>query len=158
MTAESLWIWIGIAGYTGSTLAAWYQARMHRCCDKAFLLLFFSGALLLSIAVAERWLRLGYGPFLTLFEILLSNLASLGLLIGLAFWRLPITRPAAIIVLPILLVLGIWILSVPSDASRLPATYETVLLWIHVGLGNIFLAARLFAKGLPGVLLLARVK
>ena len=55
---------------------------MHRCCDKAFLLLFFSGALLLSIAVAERWLRLGYGPFLTLFEILLSNLASLGLLIA----------------------------------------------------------------------------
>ena len=157
LTPESLWILSGVAGYTGSTVAAWYAAWKHRACGNTVLLLLFAGAVMLSAAVAERWVRVGYGPFLTLFEILLSNLASLGLIIGLVFWRVPLTRPGALVVLPVLVVLGIWSLSVPSDASRLPATYETVLLWIHVGIGKLFLAACLIAAGLAGVLLLTRV-
>ena len=48
-------------------------------------------------------------------------------------------------------------MTVPSEASRLPATYDTWLLWIHVGVGKVFLAICLVATGLAGILLLGRL-
>ena len=82
-----------------------------------------AGAALLGAAVAERWLRLGHGPFLSLYELLLSNLLTLGLLYALAYWRVPQVRPGAVVVMPVLLVLSLWALSLPPDATRLPPTY-----------------------------------
>lgn len=155
---ESLWLWGGVAGYLGGSVAAWRALVTRRSHDKLVFGALAVGAVLLSLAIAERWLRVGYGPFLTLFEILLSNLASLGLISALIFWRFPRTRYGAVVVFPVLLLLGIWILFVPADAGRLPATYETWLLWVHVGVGKVFLAACLVAVGLAARLLLRRVQ
>ena len=107
-----------------------------------------------AIAIAQRWLAVGHGPFLNMFEILLSNLFSLGLIYALVFWRVPAVRPGGLVVLPVLLILSAWLLLVPSNPGLLPPTYDTVLLWVHVGVGKIFLGFCLAAVGLAGILLM----
>lgn len=117
----------------------------------AFLLLATS---CFGFAIAERWMRIGHGPFTTMFEILLSNLFSLGLIYGITYWRVPRSRPGAIVALPVLLLIGIWALVSPSEASHLPPTYENPWLWVHVAMGKLFLSTCLVATGVAGFLLL----
>ena len=52
------------------------------------------------MAIAVRWERLGHGPFVTMFEILSSNVWSLMLAFSIAYWRLPAVRPVAALVMP----------------------------------------------------------
>lgn len=153
---ETTWLWAGVAGYLASAGAAWRGTLARGVAPRAVLIPLSVGAILLAAAVAERWLRLGHGPFLSLYEVLLSNLVTLGLLYALAYWRIPQVRPGAIVVLPILLVLGAWAISVPPDPTRLPATFDNPWLWVHVSTGKIFLAACLIGVGLAGVLLVSR--
>jgi ABC-type transport system involved in cytochrome c biogenesis permease subunit len=115
------------------------------------------GALLLAFAIAERWMHIGHGPFLTLYEILLSNLFSLGAVYALAFWRVPLARPGAAVALPVLMLLGIWSLNVSRDPVPLPPTYENGWLWVHVTMGKLFLGTALVGVGLAGLLLLRRL-
>ena len=65
----------------------------------------------------------------------------------------PHGNPGAVVVLPVLLVLSAWTLSLPPEATRLPATYDNPWLWMHVSMGKIYLAACLTASGVAGVLL-----
>lgn len=155
--AESAWLWAGLTGYTASAAVAWHSVWVHRRRDGLILALLLTGVVLLAVAIAERWLRVGYGPFLTMFEILLSNLFSLGLILALVSWRVPLARPALLVSLFILLILGAWILAVPSGQSYLPATYENNWLWVHVAMGKVFLGTCLIAVGLAGVLLLRQI-
>ncbi len=154
--SESLLLWGGLAGYAASTAAAWHGAVRRRGHDRFVLALLSAGVVLFALCIAERWVRVGYGPFLTMYEILLSNLFSLGLIYALAYWRVAWVRPGSIVALPILLVLGLWLLRVSAEPSQLPATYENYWLWIHVGLGKVFLGSCLVAVGLAGFLLLGR--
>jgi len=153
-TPETAWLMAGVVGYLASTGAAVRGVFTRRLDHRAVLVPLGIGAALLAMAVAERWLRLGHGPFLSLYELLLSNLLTLGLLYGLAYWRVPQVRPGAVVVLPILLVLSVWTLSLSPEATRLPASYDNYWLWIHVSMGKIFLAACLIATGNAGVLLI----
>ena len=114
----------------------------------------FASVSVLAIAIIERWLRVGYGPFLTLFEILLSNLFSLGFIYLLVYRTMNVVRPGAPVALSVMLLLGIWLVTVSPEPSRLPATYDNYWLWIHVGVGKLFLATCLVAVGLAGVLLI----
>lgn len=154
---EAVWLWSGVLGYTGSAVAAWSGVTVRRNCDAIVLTLLSAGALMFAIAIAERWLQVGHGPFLNMFEILLSNLFSLGLIYALVFWRVPLVRPGALVVLPVLLILSAWLLAVPSRSGLLPPTYDTVLLWIHVGVGKVFLGFCLVATGLAGILLIKQL-
>jgi len=152
-TPETAWLVAGVAGYLASAGAAW-RGEFSRSFDHRVVLAPLAiGAALLCMAVLERWLRLGHGPFLSLYELLLSNLLTLGLLYALAYWRVPQVRPGAVVVLPILLLLAVWTLSLSPDATRLPPTYDNPWLWIHVSMGKIFLAACLIATGNAGILL-----
>jgi len=154
---EAVWLWSGVLGYTGSAVAAWTGLRMRRNHDAIVLALLSAGALMFAVAITERWLQVGHGPFLNMFEILLSNLFSLGLIYALVFWRIPLVRPGALVVLPVLLILSAWILVVPSRSGLLPPTYDTVLLWVHVGVGKVFLGFCLVAVGLAGILLVKQL-
>jgi len=154
---EAVWLWSGVLGYTGSAVAAWSGVTVRRNSDAIVLTLLAAGALMFAIAIAERWLHVGHGPFLNMFEILLSNLFSLGLIYALVFWRVPLVRPGALVVLPVLLILSVWLLAVPSGSGLLPPTYDTVLLWVHVGVGKVFLGFCLVATGLAGILLLKQL-
>ena len=112
------------------------------------------GVVLLALTIAERWVRVGYGPFLTLYEVLLSNLFSLGLIYTIAYWLIPVVRRSAVVAFPIILVLLVWAQTVPRAASHLPATYHNPWLWVHVGTGKLFLGVCLVAVSLAGVLIL----
>ena len=94
---------------------------------------------LLTAAVAGRWLRESQGPFLTLYDVLLSNLFSLTLVYLAAAWLVPALRTSSAIVVAFLGVLGIWSLTVPAEAVPLPATFDNPWLWLHVTAGKLFL-------------------
>ena len=94
---------------------------------------------LLTLAVAGRWLRESQGPFLTLYDVLLSNLFSLTLVYLLAAWLVPALRASSAIVVAFLGVLGAWSLTVSAEAVPLPATFDNPWLWLHVTAGKLFL-------------------
>jgi ABC-type transport system involved in cytochrome c biogenesis permease subunit len=92
-----------------------------------------------------------------MFEILLSNLFSLGLVLAVACWLYPLVRPALLVASSVLLLLGAWSLLVSPAAGHLPATYDNNWLWVHVVMGKVFLGTCLVSTGLAGVLLLRRI-
>jgi len=162
--SELPWLYTGVAAYGLALLlslqgvvrsrGAAAGAALTRSHEPAVLGLILAGVLLLCVALAERWLRIGHGPFVNLFELMMSQLFSLGLVYGLAYWRLPVLRPTSVIVLPIMGILGVWILLLDPAASPYPPTYYNKWLWAHVGFGKFFLAFSLVGTGLAGVILL----
>jgi ABC-type transport system involved in cytochrome c biogenesis permease subunit len=163
VVAEIPWLWSGLGAYFVATLIAIYgvapryagmpivKTKNHEYIVLGFLIL---GVLLLAVAISARWMRIGHGPWISLFELLVSQLCSLGLIFMLLYWRLPGLRPSAVIVLPVMWILGSWVLTLEPTASHFPATYYNTWKWVHVGLGKIFLALLLAAVGLAGVLIL----
>ncbi|HEX6361663.1 MAG TPA: cytochrome c biogenesis protein CcsA [Albitalea sp.] len=133
--------WLGVAGAGGAVLR------------RGSTLLLDLALLSLVVGIAMRWARIGHGPFVGLFEILASNLLSLGLLWRLAVVRWPVLRPSAPVVMSLLAVLAAWLWAAKPVDTHLPATYEMTVLWFHVGLGKIFLGCALVATGLAGVVL-----
>jgi len=122
--------------------------------ERLVLALMTAGVILLVITLADRWLRIGHGPFVNLFELLISQLFSLGLVYTVAYWRIPVLRTTAVVVLPLMWVLGIWVLALEPSDSVFPPTYHNPWLWAHVGFGKFFLAFSLIGTGLAGVILL----
>jgi len=153
---ELAWLWAGLACYAVSAVVAMKAVVVGRGETRSTLVWLVAALALLALAIGQRWIRVGHGPFLSMFEILLSNLFSLGLIFALAYWRLPRLRPSAAVVVPILLVLALWILVVNPRDTHLPPTYETPVLWLHVTAGKLFLGFCLVAVGLAGVILLRR--
>ena len=110
---------------------------------------------LLTVAVAGRWIREAQGPFLTLYDVLLSNLFSLTLVYLVAAWLVPALRRSSMIVVGFLGVLGIWSLTELAVAVPLPATFDNPWLWLHVTAGKLFLGLCLPAAA-TAILLLVR--
>ena len=98
--------------------------------------------------IAARWVAVGYGPFLTLHEVLLSNVFSLALIIGVACLAVPDVARALPFSLSVVLVIGIWALTSSSEPARLPATFDSPWLWLHVGTGKLFLGMLLVSAGM----------
>ena len=53
------------------------------------LLLMVAGLVLHTVSIVLRWERLGHGPFVTMYEILSSNVWSMMLAFALTYWRIP---------------------------------------------------------------------
>lgn len=163
--AELPWLWAGLAAYAlGTFTAIWgvFAWRLHgdvlaeRRYETAVLTLLVVGVLLLSVAIGVRWERIGHGPWISLFELLMSQLWSLGLVFIVAYWRIPAIRGSAVIALPTLWILGTWVLTLEPTASHFPATYYNNWKWAHVFLGKVYLALLLIGVGLGGVMILRR--
>lgn len=163
IVAELPWLWVGLGAYLIATLIAMWGVSpkfagvpMLKQTNHEYLVLgmLVLGILLLAMAIGVRWERIGHGPWISLFELLMSQLWSLGLIFALLYWRLPGLRPSAVIVLPVMWILGSWVLFLEPSASHFPATYYNAWKWVHVGLGKIFLALLLAGVGLSGVLLI----
>ncbi len=164
-TATELpWLWSGLFAYAIATMLAFYSVRIvgaHgptativRTNEMRILLSIVVGVLLLTTALAVRWDRLGHGPFVNLYELLTSQLFSLGLIYSIVYWRVPALRSSAVVVMPLIWILGTWVLLLEPADSRFPPTYGNDWLWVHVGMGKIFLSFCLVAAGLAGVILL----
>ncbi len=164
MVAELPWLYTAMAAYALATFAAMMGvvrarggsagAAVNRNYESLVLGLISAGVLLLVIALAERWIRIGHGPFVNLFELLMSQLFSLGLVYAVIYWRLPVIRPTAVVVMPMMWVMGIWVLTLEPVASVYPPTYHNKWLWAHVGFGKFFLAFLLVGSGIAGIILL----
>lgn len=153
MNTEMLALWAGIALYTLAGSIAMSAVVLRHRPESAILALIVLGLAVHGIAIGLRWERLGHGPFITMFEVLSSNVWSLTAIFALAYWRLPSVRPMAAIVMPVLFVMMFWLAFENPGAMQLPPTYHTSLLYIHVGFGKVFLGSVLIAVGLGGVVL-----
>jgi len=109
--------------------------------------------LFLFAALTTRWLRESQGPFLTLYDVLLSNLFSLSLVFLVAASLVPALRASTMIVLVFLASLGAWSLIVAADAVPLPATFDNPWLWLHVVSGKLFLGLCMLAAATASLML-----
>ncbi len=164
--AEMPWVWAGLLSYAVATVLAfrgvWHPVLSEagaaaRNNERLVLMTLVLGVVLLAIALGVRWERLGHGPFVNLFELLVSQLFSLGLIYGLIYWRVPPLRPSAAVVMPLIWILGTWVLMLEPKDSVFPPTYSNDWLWAHVGFGKVFLTFCLVAAGLAGAILLRAI-
>jgi len=159
---ELPWLYAGLSAYAMAMLVAYYdvipirsgRVARHAQNERFVLGFMLLGVGLLIMTLAERWQRLGHGPFVNLFELRISQLFSLGVIYGLVYWRVPVMRRSALVALPLLWVLGLWVLLIDPADSVLPPTYHNSWLWAHVGFGKVFLSCSLIGSGLAGVILL----
>jgi len=166
--AEQPWLYTALFAYALATAAALWGglrtrgglagAAVVRVHEPYVLGLVAAGVVLLLFALTERWLRLGHGPFVNLFELLMSQLFSLGLVYTVVYWRMPVLRASALVVLPAIWILGVWILLLDPSGSPYPPTYHNKWLWAHVGFGKVFLAFALVGTGIGGVILLRGIR
>lgn len=157
LTSETFWLWSGLAGYLLAALLAVIGMIFGRFPPRAVGLSMAGAWSAHGIALGLRWSRLGHGPFVTLFEILSSNIWSFTLAFLILYWRVPRLRASAALILPIILLMSAWLLRVTPGDSVLPPTYDTTWLYIHIGLGKVAFGMLLMAAGVAGVILLRRL-
>lgn len=160
---ELPWMWGGLAFYMAATVMAFRGVMMmenvgtlsapSRINQQVVLACIVIGVVLLTLSLGVRWDRLGHGPFVNLFELLISQLFSLGLIYAIVYWRVPAMRASAVVVMPLIWILGTWVLLIEPADSRFPPTYSHNWLWAHVGFGKVFLSFLLVAAGLAGIIL-----
>jgi ABC-type transport system involved in cytochrome c biogenesis permease subunit len=154
MRLELYLLWTAIVAYVFSGSAAIGGVVLGKRPERFVLGLMLLGLALHTAAIGVRWERLGHGPFVTMYEILSSNVWSLMLAFSLAYWRLPPIRAVAAVVMPVLFMMMGWLLLTYPGEAKLPSTYHTPWLYIHIGFGKVFLGAVLVAVGMAGAILL----
>lgn len=147
-------LWVALVLYVLAGSLAIFGVVLRRPLERAVLGLLIAGLLLHTASIALRWERLGHGPVTTMFEMLSSNIWSLLLIYTLTYWRIPAIRATAAVVMPILFVMMGWLLMLNPQEGILLMSFVTVLLYIHIGLGKIFLGCVLVAVGISGIVLL----
>ena len=152
LTPEHAFLMLGVAAYSLAAVAAWAAVLRNSRLYNIVHITTSLAVIACLLAIVLRWLETGNGPFLTLYEVLLSNLFSLGFIFILVYLAVPGARPASLLVLPLLSLLGWWTFDADPAPLELPATYDTALLWIHVGVGKVFLGMNLVAAGLAGLI------
>ena len=148
-------LWAAVLAYLAAGSLAAGGVLLRRLPERSVLALMLGGLVLQTAFFAMRWDRLGHGPFNSMFEILASNIWSLLLVFVIAYWRIRPIRPSAALVMPIIFVMVGWLIVASPHDTQIPPTYDTVWLYIHIGLGKVFLGAILVAVGL-GLVILAR--
>jgi ABC-type transport system involved in cytochrome c biogenesis permease subunit len=154
MTAELQLLWLALMLYTLAGSTAIGAAVLAKRPERVILAVITLGLAAHAVSLGLRWERLGHGPFITMFEILSSNVWSLLLIYGLAYWRVPAVRPAAVVVMPVLFMMMAWLLVTSPAAGHFPPTYRTVWLYVHLLFGKVFLGTVLVAVGVAGLILL----
>lgn len=154
MALELQLLWAAIVAYVFSGITAIFGLLLKKRPERTVLGFMVLGLVLQAVSLGLRWSRLGHGPFITLFEILSSNVWSLTLIFGLAYWRFRAIRPVAALVMPVLFILMGWLMLASPAEGHFPQTYRTPWLYIHVGLSKVFLGCVLVALGMATVILL----
>ncbi|MCK5644354.1 MAG: cytochrome c biogenesis protein CcsA [Gammaproteobacteria bacterium] len=154
MVEEVVLLWVAISIYVLAGSVAIISTVLKKRPERTVLALLVLGLLIHGIAIIERWIRIGHGPYFTMYEILNSNIWSLTFIYTLAYWRFSPIRPAAAIVMPILFMMMGWMLLVSPIETSVPAKFDTSWLVIHILLGKVFLGAVLVAVGMAGIILL----
>lgn len=152
-SVESVALWLGLLAYVAAGGTAIVALILRRRMPSAILALLAAGLAFHTVSLGLRWQRLGHGPFVTMFEILSSNIWSLTLAFTLAYWRIPAIRASAAFVMPVLFMMMGWLLVTSPAEGHFPPTYRTIWLYVHIGFGKVFLGAVLISVGLSAVIL-----
>lgn len=145
---EHYFLLMAVAAYLLSAVFVWFNTGRKANNNIAVLVVMTIAVTMCLISIVLRWEATGNGPFLTLYEVLISNMFSLGFIYVLIYLLVPQSQSAALFVLPLISMLGLWTLAADATPLDLPATYSTMLLWIHVGVGKVFLGMNMVATGL----------
>ena len=156
MEQEQLSLWLAVVSYVIAGVLAIFGVVFAKKYEKSILFFMSLGLVLHAVAIGLRWVRLEHGPYLTMFEILSSNLFTLMLFFILFYWRYKPVRPSASVVLPLLFIMMAWMMFTPHDSGIIPATFDTIWLWIHIGFGKVFMGAVLVAVGMGGIIVLRK--
>ncbi|MGE5490153.1 MAG: cytochrome c biogenesis protein [Actinomycetota bacterium] len=154
MERELQILWAAIVAYVLGGVVSIVGVMLKKHPERTVLGLLATGLLLHTVSIGLRWARLEHGPFITLFEILSSNVWSLMVAFLLAYWRIPRIRATAAVVMPILFVMMGWLMLSHPGEGHFPPTYRTPWLFIHIGMAKVFMGAMLVAIGVAGVILL----
>ena len=149
---QALWAAL-IANVLAGSLAI-FGVVLRRKPERTILALLIIGVVLNTIAIALRWERVGHGPYITMYEVLLSNNWSALLIYSLVYWRFPVIRPTAAIVMPFMFMMTGWMLMSNSYDGHAPSTYHTLWLFIHIGFAKVFMGTMLVAVGISAIILL----
>ncbi|MBF0160979.1 MAG: cytochrome c biogenesis protein CcsA [Magnetococcales bacterium] len=151
---EVVCFWLALLLYLLAGVLAMVAALLNKQPVRVVGGLALAGLLAHTLSLGLRWQRLEHGPFGTQFEILSSNVWSMMVAFMLSYWLLPALRPLAALLLPFFFMMMGWmVLANPGDAN-LPATYNTLWLYIHIGFGKVFMGLLLLATGMASVVLL----
>ena len=150
---ELLILWAALIVYVIAGSVAIVATLFRQTLDDFFQGILWLGLATHTAAIAYRWVRLDHGPFLTMFEILSSNLWSITLFFALTYWRLPQIRPIAAFFVPLQFMMMAWLLLATPGESVFPPTYDTVWLYIHVSFGKVFMGALVIATSLSAIIL-----
>ena len=153
--AEVWLLYIAAAGYLTATVAAGWATVTGDARMVVPVRLLGIALGLHTVAIALRWVRLGHGPYVDLFEILSSNVWSLHLVVLAVTVALPKARGGMAPALVVLSVLVAWMLAAPMRDTVVPITYDTIWLPIHMVLGKLFLGLVVVALGL-GLVVIGR--
>jgi len=153
---EGLALWAGLLLYVAGGVMAIIDSVFARQWHTRVFAVLMAGLLVHATAIGLRWERVGHGPFITMFEILSSNIWSLSAIFLLFYRRVPAVRPAAVVVMPVLFLMMGWLLVTNPVDGHFPPTYRTAWLYVHVTFGKLFLGCVLVAVGLSGAVLLRR--
>lgn len=153
MESEVLLLWAAICFYVIAGSLAIIAVVMGKRPERTILALLILSLLVHGAAIIERWIRLDHGPYLTMFEILNSNIWSLGFVYCIAYWRLQSIRPTAALVMPVLFMMMGWMMLASPDDGSMPSTYNTIWLVIHILFGKVFLGSAFVASAVAAVIL-----
>jgi len=156
MEQEQLSLWLAVVAYVIAGVLAIFGVVLHKKFNRSIQGFMWAGLMLHAVAITLRWIRLEHGPYLTMFEILSSNLFTFMLFFAVIYWRYPPIRGSAAVVIPLLFIMMAWMMFTPHDAGMIPASFDTIWLWVHIGFGKIFMASVLVAVGLGGVIVLRK--
>ncbi|AKU10170.1 hypothetical protein AzCIB_0265 [Azoarcus sp. CIB] len=154
MEQELQILWAAVTAYVLAGVVAVVGVVLGKRPERSVLVLMLAGLALQTLSIGLRWDRLGHGPFITMFEILCSNVWSLMTAYSLAYWRISRIRATAAIVMPLMFIMLGWLMVAHPGEGHYPPTYNTPWLYIHIGLGKVFLGAVLVAVGLSCVILM----
>ena len=130
---------LALALLAGATLAQFLPRASSDVRERAGRRLLTVVVLILGAAIGGRWVRESQGPFLTMYDVLLSNIFSLAVVFLVASRVSQIAPAVSRLVIPLLLIMSIWLSMVSPEAVPLPATFDNAWLWVHVLSGKVFL-------------------
>ncbi len=149
MNDGQIWLYPAALAYLiAGWLAIQAQGSRHRERGRWTAIALLLGALCVALAIGGRWLSYGQGPFLTMYEVLISSLFSLSFVFGLAALLFPAVRIGAPFAAGVILLLFLWAVYTDPGFKPLPPTYQTPWLWVHVITGKLFLGCCLIATSL----------
>jgi len=151
---ELVSFWSALVGYTLATAVAMWTLVFQKKPEKSLLALMTIAWSLHTVAIGARWVRLGYLPFINMFEMLSANVWGLMAALIAGYVLLPRLRVFAALLLPVVMLVTGWMLMIPREDSSLPPTYHTIWLFVHIGFIKLFLGCAFIALGIAVIVLL----